>query len=304
MVVGAPQETRRAVTSLAVLGAQGMLGQDVLKVLEDYGPTSFSRSELDITDRAAVTEALRGFDVVINCAAYTQVDKAESSPELAYAVNADGPRYIAQTLAGTNAKLIHISTDYVFDGTANDPYPEDYATSPISVYGASKQQGEIAIMEENEGNSAIVRTSWLYGADGASFPKTILTAGLTRETLDVVDDQYGQPTWTLDVAHHIRKLIDAEVPSGIFHATSAGQTTWFDFAQALFRLAGWDENRVQRADSSGFQRPAARPSYSVLSHDNWAKHNIPSLRPWEEALDEAWENFLHSIASAGVSPWG
>ena len=301
MVVGTTQGTRRTVTTIAVLGAQGMLGQDVLKVLENYQPTAFSRQKLDITDHTAVAEALRGFDVVINCAAYTRVDDAENSPNLAHAVNAEGPRYIARALARTKGKLIHMSTDYVFDGSADNPYTEDYKQNPVTVYGTSKHRGEIAVIEENSENSAIVRTSWLYGRHGSSFPRTILTAGLTRETLDVVDDQHGQPTWTVDVAHQIKDLIESGTPAGIFHATNSGQTTWFDFARNLFRLAGWDENRVLRTTSSSFGRPAPRPAYSVLGHGSWERHNLTAPRQWEEALNEAWETFLHSIATQGAS---
>ena len=302
MVVGATEGTRRAVTTLAVLGAQGMLAQDVLKVLKIYEPTPFSRSELDVTNYVAVAETLGKFDVVVNCAAYTRVDDAESSPELAFAVNSEGPRNIARTLAKSNTKLIHISTDYVFDGKATVPYPEDHATNPVSVYGASKQQGEIAVMEENGAHSAIVRTSWLYGENGSSFPRTILRAGLTRETLDVVDDQHGQPTWTMDVAHHIRDLIDAGIPQGLFHATNSGQTTWFDLAQTLFRKAGWDDNRIRRANSADFARPAARPAFSVLGHDSWSQSSLPSPRPWDHALDEAWNSFLSPLVAQGDSP--
>jgi len=301
MVVGTTQGTGRTVTTIAVLGAQGMLGQDVLKVLGNYQPTGLSRQKLDITDRTAVAEALRGFDVVINCAAYTRVDDAEHSPGLAHAVNAEGPRNIAQALAQTKGKLIHMSTDYVFDGSATSPYDEESATNPVSVYGASKQQGEIAVLEENEENSAIVRTSWLYGEHGSSFPRTILTAGLTREKLDVVGDQHGQPTWTVDVAHQIKELIDAGTPAGVFHATNSGKTTWFDFAQTLFRLAGWDESRIHRTTSTSFDRPAARPAFSVLGHGSWETHNLASPRQWEEALNDAWESFLHSIATPGGS---
>ena len=301
MVVGTTQGTFSAVTKIAVLGASGMLGRDVVSVLDGYETFGFSRSDLDITNKSGVAESLGNFDVVVNCAAYTQVDDAESSPESAFAINSQGPRNIARALAGTKCKLVHISTDYVFDGQAITPYSENHPTSPLSVYGASKQQGEIAIMEENPENSAIVRTSWLYGEHGSNFPKSILTAGLTRETINVVDDQHGQPTWTLDVAHQIKLLIDSGIPSGIFHATNSGQTTWFDFARELFRLAGWDEDRVTRATSQDFPRPARRPEFSVLDHGGWRRHNLASLRSWEEALTEAWAAFLHLSAIPEVS---
>lgn len=284
-------------TRIAVLGASGMLGQDVVSVLDGEETRGFSRTDVDITNESAVVEALGGFDVVINCAAYTKVDAAESSPEPAFAANSLGSRIVAKAVSETKSKLIHISTDFVFDGTANTPYPENHPTNPVSIYGVSKQQGEIAIMEENPQNSLIVRTSWLYGEHGSNFPKSILSAGLTRETIDVVDDQQGQPTWTLDVAHQIKLLIDAGIPSGIFHATNSGQTTWFDLAQALFRLAGWEEGRINRVSSDDFGRDARRPAFSVLDHTGWHVHGLAPPRPWEEALDDAWNAFLYSIAN-------
>ena len=283
-------------TKIAILGAGGMLGRDVATVLSGFTPSSFTRAEVDITDEVSVASALSGFDVVINCAAYTQVDQAETEREKAHLVNAVCPRTIARVAARTGTKLIHMSTDYVFDGTAHVPYPEDAPTNPLSVYGTSKRDGELAVWEEHPEGATIVRTSWLYGEHGSSFPTTILQAGLTRETLDVVDDQQGQPTWTLDVARQLHALIDAGIPSGIFHATSSGATSWFDFAQSLFRRAGWDESRIRRASSSDFPRPATRPSFSVLSHDKWVSHGMIGLRKWDAALDEAWESFLCSLA--------
>ena len=296
-VVGTAQGARLTVTRIAVLGAGGMLGRDITRVLSDWEPVALTRTDVDITDATAVSRGLEGFDVVINCAAYTLVDDAEAHPEIAHAVNAEGPRHIARALRQTNSKLIHISTDYVFDGQATSPYSEDSKTRPLSVYGESKQRGESAVLEENTVNTAIVRTSWLYGEHGSSFPRTILSAGLTHETLDVVDDQAGQPTWTIDVARHIRELVVAGIPSGVFHATNAGTTTWFDFARHLFRLAGWDENRVRRASSSDYIRPAARPSYSVLGHERWVTENLKTPRDWKDALAEAWVDFLGSVVT-------
>ena len=282
-------------TKIAILGGGGMLGRDVATVLKGFTTSAFTRAEVDITDEVSVADALRGFDVVINCAAYTQVDQAETEREKAHLVNAVGPRTLARVAARTGTKLIHMSTDYVFDGAARVPYPEDSPTNPLSVYGTSKRDGELAVWEEYPEGATIVRTSWLYGEYGSSFPTTILQAGLARETLDVVDDQQGQPTWTLDVARQLHTLIDAGIPSGIFHATNSGMTTWFDFAQSLFRRAGWDESRIQRASSSDFPRPAPRPSFSVLSHDNWVSHGMIGLRRWDTALDEAWDRFLCSL---------
>ncbi len=292
LVVGAAEEASSIVTKIAVVGANGMLGRDMLKVLGSLDPAPFARKDLDITDENASRLMLSKFDVVINCAGYTKVDEAETNRAIAFAVNEEGPRNLARAMAKTGGKLIHISTDYVFDGEATKPYAEDFKPNPSSVYGASKLAGEIAVHEEHGSGATILRTSWLYGRHGESFPRTILEAGTQREFLDVVDDQVGQPTWTVDVAQQVKKLIHAGLPSGVFHATNAGQVTWFEFARALFCHAGWDESRIRRTTSASFSRPATRPHYSVLGHKNWSSHGMTEMRGWESALSEAWDQFL------------
>ena len=278
-----------------VVGSGGMLGLDLMAGLDRHDVTGMTRSQLDITHENAVLAALDGFDVVINAAAYTAVDAAEAEREQAFLVNAEGPQNLAKGARATGATLIHVSTDYVFDGDATAPYAEEAEPNPRSVYGASKWAGEQAVRNEYPEGSIIVRTSWLYGLHGNCFPRTILQAAQARDTLEVVDDQVGQPTWTKDVVGMIKVLINHHITNGIFHATNSGQTTWHGFATRLFELAGWDSSRVHPATTANFPRPAPRPAWSVLGHGNWIKHDLPTPRSWDAALDEAW--------GAGLSGW-
>jgi len=272
-------------TRVAVVGANGMLGSDLVAALPDA--TGFTRAELDVTDREAALVVLRGFDVIVNCTAWNRVDDAQTQEADAFAVNADGPEHLANAARMTGARLIHVSTDYVFDGTATQPYPEDAPRHPVSAYGRSKAAGEERAVAANPNATAIVRTAWLYGANGPSFPKTMLQLAGARETVAVVTDQVGQPTWTVDLAEQIVRLIGAGVPAGIFHGTNAGAVTWFGFAREVFRLAGLDPERVLPTDSAAFVRPAPRPAFSVLGHEAWASVGIPPMRRWEDALAAA-----------------
>jgi len=285
-------------TRVLVIGAGGMLGQDLMDVLSPVNLQGLTRADLDTTDQSAVLEACGGFDVLVNTAAYTAVDDAESNEAVAFSVNAEGARNVALAAKAHQARLIHLSTDYVFDGEATTPYPVDAPTNPLSVYGASKLAGEQAITDAYPEGSIIARTSWLYGQHGSSFPRTILQAGLSLDHLDVVRDQMGQPTWTRDVAHMISALIASPVDHGIFHATNSGQASWFEFARKLFRLAGWDDKRIAPTTASEFPRPAPRPSWSVLDHSEWQAHRLPPPRNWEEALEDAWESGLSSFAAS------
>ena len=272
---------------ILVTGGRGMLGQDLLPALSAHDVTAPARAELDITDEAAVRRAVAGHDVVVNLAAYTAVDAAEEHEADAYLVNAIGPRNLAIGAAAVGAKLVQISTDYVFDGTGTNPYAEDTAIDPINAYGRTKAAGEAFVLSENPAGSYIVRTAWLYGAHGPNFGRTMLTLAAGRDTVSVVADQFGQPTWTVDLAAQIVALLDADAPAGIYHGTNAGQTSWFGFAKAVFESAGLDSERVLPTDSSTFVRPAARPSYSVLGHDAWAAAGLTPMRDWTEALTDA-----------------
>ncbi|TFC33342.1 dTDP-4-dehydrorhamnose reductase [Cryobacterium sp. TMT2-42-4] len=276
-------------TRYLITGAAGMLGRDLQAALAGRDVTAYDRTELDITDRAAVLAQVIGYDVIINAAAYTQVDDAETNEDAAYAINATGPHNLALAASATGAKLVQISTDYVFDGSATAPYAENTEIDPISAYGRTKAAGEAFVLQEHPSGSYIVRTAWLYGQHGPNFPKTMLKLAAARDTLSVVDDQVGQPTWTADLAAQIVALLDSDAPAGIYHGTSSGVTSWFGFARAVFATAGLDPERVTPTDSSQFVRPAPRPTYSVLGHDAWAAAGLSPIRDWREALAAAAE---------------
>jgi len=266
-----------------VTGAAGMLGQDAVERLREGGHEAVAtdRDTLDITDPAAVRAALAGFDVVLNCAAYTAVDDAETHEDLAALINATGPAVLATATAAAGVRLVQISTDYVFDGAATEPYREDAPSAPRSAYGRTKAAGERAVRESG-GNHLIVRTAWLYGARGPCFPKTIARLALTRDSLRVVDDQIGQPTWTVDVADLVVRLVEAGAPAGTYHATSAGAASKHLFAQAIVAALGKDPVMVEPTTSEAFVLPAARPPYSVLGHAALERIGIEPIGPWQE----------------------
>ena len=282
-------------TELVVLGAGGMLGRALVEHLAQHAPLTAARADVDVTNRDALQSFIPEGATVINASAYTDVDRAESDEAAAFTVNADGARLIAETVKAKGGRLIHISTDYVFDGTASEPYDEGATRSPRSVYGRSKLGGEQAVEEILPDSGIIVRTAWLYGYPGKSFPATILRASQNREFLDVVTDQVGQPTWSGDVAALVESLVVSDIRHGIFHATNSGQTSWYGFARAVFRQAGLDEERIRPVTSEAFPRPAPRPSYSVLGHNRWDVHGLQEPRPWEDALAEAWARELHHV---------
>jgi len=273
-------------TRYLIAGAGGMLGHDLQAVLDGREVRALGRDALDITDAASVARAVADVDVVINAAAYTAVDDAESHEEDAYAINATGAGLLAAAAADAGARLVHVSTDYVFHGDATTPYPEDAPLDPLGAYGRTKAAGERLVRQAHPG-AHIVRTAWLYGEHGGSFPRTMLRLAADRDTVSVVTDQVGQPTWTRDLATAIVALLDADAPAGVYHGTNSGTASWFDLARATFALAGLDPDRVQPTDSASFVRPAPRPAYSVLGHDAWVRVGIAAPRPWREALAEA-----------------
>ncbi|WP_431246820.1 dTDP-4-dehydrorhamnose reductase [Leifsonia xyli] len=274
-------------TRYLIAGAAGMLGQDLQKALAGRDVTALSRAELDVTDRDAVVAAAAGHDVVINASAYTKVDDAETHEDDAYAINALGTENLAVAAAQHGARFVTVSTDYVFDGQATEPYAEDTPRDPLNAYGRTKAAGEELALAAHPGGTFVVRTAWLYGAGGANFAKTMVKLAGSHETVSVVDDQLGQPTWTGDLAAQIVALLDSNAPAGIYHGTNSGQASWYDFARAVFAQAGLDPERVKPTDSSTFVRPAPRPSYSVLGHDAWSRAGLSPMRPWQEALAAA-----------------
>jgi dTDP-4-dehydrorhamnose reductase len=278
------------VKRILITGASGMLGRDVQDVLGARPFTALSRGQLEILDFDAVRRALTGHNVVINCAAYTAVDDAETHEAEAFAINAEGAHNLALAAREARAVLIHVSTDYVFNGQSTEPYGENDERDPLGAYGRTKAAGEELILEAHPAGSVIVRTAWLYGQHGPNFVSTMLRLASERETLTVVDDQRGQPTWTRDLALKLIEIVDADITSGIFHGTSSGETTWFGFAREIFALTGLDPQRVQPTDSGSFVRPAPRPAYSVLSHEGWDTVGLAPIRDWRLALTEALES--------------
>lgn len=275
-------------TRYLITGAAGMLGQDLQHALSGRDVTAFGRSDLDVTDLDAVRTAVAGHDVVINASAYTKVDDAESNEADAFAVNATGAQNLAIAASQIDAKLVQISTDYVFDGSATSPYDESTPLNPISAYGRTKAEGERLAVAANPHGTYIVRTAWLYGAGGPNFAKTMLRLARSHDTVSVVTDQLGQPTWTGDLARQIVELLDADAAPGVYHATNSGEASWFDFTREIFQVVGLDPLRVEKTTSAQFVRPAPRPDYSVLGHDAWGRAGISPMRNWRAALSAAY----------------
>ncbi|MFG1748640.1 dTDP-4-dehydrorhamnose reductase [Streptosporangium sandarakinum] len=278
-------------TRWLVTGASGMLAAELLRRLSADGEdvVALGRADLDLRDTRAVRRLVPDLrpDVVVNCAAWTAVDDAETREAEALAVNGHGVRALAEACRAAGARLVQPSTDYVFDGTARAPYPEDAPTGPVNAYGRTKLAGERAVLETLPGAGYVVRTAWLYGAAGRDFVHAILAAERARPVVDVVADQFGQPTWAGDLAAWIAALGRADAPPGVYHATASGRTSWYGFAREIFELAGADPARVNPVAAERFPRPARRPAYSVLGHDRWHRAGLPPLRDWREALRES-----------------
>lgn len=265
-----------------VFGAAGMLGQDVVGAAQAAGHhvTALRRADLDITDASAVQDAVAGHDVVVNCAGWTAVDDAETHEADAFAANATGAAHVARAAATSGVRMVHVSTDYVFDGDGSEPYPEDAPVSPRSAYGRTKVAGEWAV-RALAADSLVVRTAWLYGAGGRCFPRTIARVAGERDRLSVVDDQTGQPTWTADLADLIVRLVGAGAPGGIYHGTSSGQVTWHGFACEVVAAAG-RVTPVDTTTSAAYQLPAPRPAYSVLGHDRLRAVGVEPIGDWAD----------------------
>jgi dTDP-4-dehydrorhamnose reductase len=246
------------------------------------------RADLDVADEAAVRDALTEHkpDVVINAAAYTAVDPAEADEAGATRGNVTGPRNLAAATSRTGARLVHVSTDYVFAGDADSPYDEDSPTAPRSVYGRTKRAGELAVLEQHPG-AYVVRTAWVYGAEGANFVKTMVRLERERDVVSVVNDQRGSPTWSRDLAGGLAAIGASAAEPGIYHCTNAGETTWFGLAQAIFEELGADPGRVSPTTTEAFPRPAPRPAYSVLGNRRWRAANLPAMPHWRDALRAA-----------------
>lgn len=290
--------------TLAVLvpGGGGQLGAEIARVAAASGadvraPRS---AELDVRQAGQVVAAVRALavralaedlrPVVINAAAYTAVDAAEADEHRAFAVNADGPRALAAACATTRVPLLHVSTDYVFSGESEEPYQPDDPLSPRSAYGRTKAAGEVAVL--GSGAAAwVVRTAWVYGAAGSNFVKTMARLEREQDTVSVVNDQHGSPTYAADLASGLLELA-ATITAGdapskqVLHCTGGGSTTWFDFARAVFAELGADPERVRPCTTAEFPRPAVRPANAVLSNTTWTEAGLSPLRDWRAALTE------------------
>jgi dTDP-4-dehydrorhamnose reductase len=275
------------VTRWLVTGAGGALGHDLVDLLTRSGETvvGLDHEALDVRDPSAVRAALDAHapNVVLNAAAYTRVDDAESDEEAATRVNAEGPGFLAGWCAAHGAKLVHVSTDYVFDGSATEPYETDAQTAPLGAYGRSKLAGERAVLSAG-GDCHVVRTAWLYGARGSSFIRTVGRRLLAGDSVNVVTDQRGAPTWTRPLAERLIALGASDAPAGTWHCSAAGEASWHDVAVELARLLGIYSTAVRPTTTAAFPRPAARPAYSVLSNRKWIDAGLPAMTDWREAL--------------------
>jgi dTDP-4-dehydrorhamnose reductase len=265
-----------------VTGAAGMLGHDVTAAATAAGHDvlALARADLDVTDAAAVSAAVRDArpDAIVNCAAWTDVDGAEADEAAATAVNGDGAGHVAAAAAAAGSQLVHVSTDYVFDGRAGAPYAEDAAVAPAGAYGRSKLAGERAVAAAG-GAAAIVRSSWLFGRQGRNFVATMLRVGGERDHVDVVDDQIGSPTWTGHLGPALVAVAEQRM-TGVLHLAGAGSCSWFDLARETFRVAGI-ECEVRPQSTSALGRPAPRPAYSVLGS---TRPGAPVLPAWQDGL--------------------
>ncbi|HZU40869.1 MAG TPA: dTDP-4-dehydrorhamnose reductase [Solirubrobacteraceae bacterium] len=271
---------------LLITGAAGMLGQDVRSAAQDAGhePIALARAELDITDEAVVRAAIDAArpDAVINCAAWTNVDAAETEERAATAVNGDGAGHVARAAAACGAWTVHVSSDYVFDGRARAPYLESSPTGPASAYGRSKLAGEHAVAAAAPHAHTIVRTSWLFGAGGPCFPATIRRLAGERDQIKVVDDQVGCPTFTGHLARALIELAETR-PPGIVHVAGGGACSWYEFAREIVAASAL-ACEVTPCTTEEFPRPAPRPAYSVLGTERG--HEVPRLAGWREGLSD------------------
>jgi dTDP-4-dehydrorhamnose reductase len=296
--------------SILVAGKSGQLARALAAEANErkISLMAIARPELDLSDAGSIDRSLNSYlpRAIINAAAYTFVDKAESEPDMAFKINRDGAAHLARVAGRLRVPCIHVSTDYVFDGSKSTPYEEDDRPFPLGVYGRSKRDGEIAVLESYP-SAAILRTSWVYSPHGHNFVKTMLHLAETRERIQVVDDQYGAPTSARDLAQAILEIIDqiAAEPEkkfgGIYHLTAAGKTTWYGFASTIF--AGWAARGgkvpiVEAITTANYPTPARRPSNSQLDCSKAAHIFGVRLRPWQRALDSCLDELAIGQMSA------
>jgi len=298
--------------TILVLGASGMLGNDLVKTLGlRHEVVGKDFNDFDITNKGITREEILDINpqIVVNSAGFTNVDGCETEVEKAFLINADGTKNVALACEEGKIKLVHIGTDYVFDGNKREPYLEDDTPNPLNIYGKSKLKGEQYIKETME-DFLIVRTEWLYGKKGNNFVSTIMKLAEIEKELKVVDDQIGSPTYTKDLAHAIERLIDCSLQAnslhnlkGVYHVTNRGTCSWYQFALKMLELARVEDVKVTPISSShldGYNRPAERPAYSALNCSKFEKETGLTLRPWEDALAEYFESFERVSLRANI----
>jgi len=284
---------------ILILGGSGILGSSLVAECEvrNIPYAAPSSSVLDITKQ---NEILHYFSrhqpsAIVNCAAWTDVENSEIELQQACALNADAVRYLALAAKQAKVPVIHISTDYVFDGTVKNMYSENDLTSPINGYGVSKLQGETNLLEVLPESAYIIRTSWLYGTSGKNFVKSILRKALAQERIRVVNDQVGSPTNSEDLAEGIVGILEKKPHEGIYHFSNIGQITWYEFASKIYELAGADVGLVEPSDSNSYTSKVQRPSHSVLSTEKWSRTAITKLVPWDTSLSTIFPRILATV---------
>ena len=289
----------KQVKHILITGAGGQLGRELLDLFtgnEQYSVIPTDVAELDITNNEAVERFFdeNAVDFIVNCAAYTAVDRAEDDEECALRINADAVANLAHAANRRGVKTVHVSTDYVFDGESCRPYDETHPVNPLSAYGRTKLAGEQQLMEITHGNGVIVRTAWLYSPHGKNFVKTMLELGRSRDQLKVVFDQVGSPTYARDLASAIIAIIDApEWIPGIYHYSNEGVISWYDFTKAIHRIAGITNCNVMPCHSADYPTPAHRPSYSVLDKTKIKQTYGITIPYWEDSLRHCIDRLLN-----------
>jgi len=286
-------------TSWLILGGSGQLGRTLQDHLVDQSIEYFAptRKVLDLTSATNVAECIDfyGPTVIVNCAAWTDVDKAENFESDALLVNGYAAEFIAKAAKKNNSILIQISTDYVFSGDGRKPWKESDPPKPKTAYGRTKEFAESVIREIYPENSYIFRTAWLYSKYGQNFAKTIcFKAFKNKEIISVVNDQIGQPTLANDLSRQLVSAMKHRIEPGIYHGTNSGQATWYDFATEIFTMIGQNTNRIKPITSNELQRPAQRPKFSVLDHGEWDKYDFPKMRDWRIALQNSIADILRA----------
>lgn len=280
--------------TILVTGCRGQLGSELQALAPQYQEEDDTlrflytdREELDITDRQAVMDFVEtnAVSVIINCAAFTAVDKAESEPELCDLLNHLAPGYLAEAVEAVGGTMIQVSTDYVFDGTAHRPYREDDCVNPQTVYGRTKLAGEESVIRNCAG-AMVIRTAWLYSTFGNNFVKTMLRLGKERDTLGVIFDQVGTPTYARDLARFILTAVTSDIIPGVYHFSNEGVCSWYDFTRAIHRLAGIEDCAVSPLHTEEYPTPAKRPHFSVLDKSKVKQTYGITIPWWEDALKE------------------